>query len=79
MVAAYLVFSGAARALVEIVRINDKVFLGLTQPQLWSLALITTGLILLAVDVRRAAAGHAPSTATGASAKGVDLSVADAR
>ena len=78
VVAAYLVLTGAARALVEIVRINDKVFLGLTQPQLWSLALITTGLILLAVDVRRAAPGAAPATVTGGSEKDAGLSVADA-
>lgn len=46
--AAYLVGSGLARFLVEMVRINDVVFLGLTQPQLWSVlsVLIGTGVWL---------------------------------
>ena len=42
----YLVLSGAARFLVEYLRINDAVLLGLTQPQLWALASIAVGLAI---------------------------------
>ena len=44
--AGYLVLSGAARFLVEYLRINDVVLLGLTQPQLWALASIAVGLAI---------------------------------
>ena len=43
---AYLVLSGVARFLVELLRINEPVLLDLTQPQLWSLASIAAGAIL---------------------------------
>ncbi len=39
----YAVASGLARFLVEELRINDEVLLGLTQPQLWSLLLAVIG------------------------------------
>lgn len=45
--ASYLVLSGAARFLVELVRTNDGAILGLTQPQLWSLLLMAIGVGLL--------------------------------
>ena len=48
VVGTYLLLSGLARLLVEFLRINEKVFLGLTQPQLWSIAAIAVGLVLLA-------------------------------
>lgn len=45
--ASYLVLSGVARFLVEFVRTNDEVVLGLTQPQIWSLLLVAVGAGLL--------------------------------
>ena len=45
--ASYLVLSGTARLLVELVRTNDDVLLGATQPQLWSLLLAAIGAGLL--------------------------------
>ena len=53
---------GAARLMVEEVRINRGVWLGLTQPQLWSIVLMAAGAGLFAVARRRqvdTAAGHA--------------------
>lgn len=44
--AAYLVLSGAARLLVEMLRTNEVTALGLTQPQLWSLVSIVVGVAL---------------------------------
>jgi len=44
---AYLALSGIARFLVEFLRINDPVLLGLTQPQLWALASLLTGVVLI--------------------------------
>lgn len=49
-VALFGVFSvlfGAERLLVEFVRLNDEVVVGLTAPQLWSLALMALGAALL--------------------------------
>ncbi len=40
------VASGLARFLVEELRINDEVLLGLTRPQLWSLLLAVIGAAL---------------------------------
>ena len=37
---------GLSRFLVEFVRINPTVFAGLSQPQLWSLALIAIGMVI---------------------------------
>lgn len=53
----FMVLEGIARFLVEIVRINDRVLLGLSQPQLWSLGLIAVGLVLL-YRARRDTAPH---------------------
>ena len=44
----YAVLSGTARFLVEEVRINEEAWLGLTQPQLWSVVLVVVGGWLLA-------------------------------
>ena len=56
--ALYLVLAGAERFLVEFVRRNDDVLLGLTQPQLLSLLMIAGGGIWLLV--RRPVAAPAP-------------------
>ena len=44
---AYLSLSGISRFLVEYLRINEPVLLGLTQPQLWALASLITGVVLI--------------------------------
>jgi phosphatidylglycerol:prolipoprotein diacylglycerol transferase len=51
--ALYLIFAGAERFLVEFIRRNDKVVLGLTLPQLISLAMVAAGAVWLAL-LRRA-------------------------
>lgn len=51
--AAYLVLAGAERFLVEFLRRNDRVVVGLTTPQLESLALLAAGLAWLTVAARR--------------------------
>ncbi len=56
----YAVLSGTARFLVEEVRINKEVLLGMTQPQLWSLVLVVVGAYLL-VTRRRSSDGTAPA------------------
>lgn len=48
----YAVLSGVARFLVEEVRINKEVLLGMTQPQVWSLLLVAVGAGLL-IGVRK--------------------------
>lgn len=59
---AFAVFMGLSRVAVEFVRLNDEVVAGLTQPQLWSLALTALGAVLLArerwpnIGLRRRAA-----------------------
>ncbi|GAB3668664.1 hypothetical protein GCM10027596_39780 [Nocardioides korecus] len=57
----YAVLSGAARFLVEEVRINNEVILGMTQPQLWSLVLVAVGAYLL-ISGRRQPGDGAAST-----------------
>ena len=52
IVATYLAFSGAARFVVEFLRINRPALLGLTQPQMWS-ALLVAVAVMLAVGGRR--------------------------
>ncbi len=51
--ALYLVLAGTERLLVEFVRRNEEVALGLTQAQLLSVAMILAGGIWLAVKARR--------------------------
>lgn len=54
----YAVISGLARFLVEEIRINPEVLLGMTQPQVWSLTLVVIGVGLLASNrLRRPADG----------------------
>ncbi len=45
--ALFAVLMGTARLLVEFVRLNDEFALGLTQPQLWSVAMMAAGLVVL--------------------------------
>jgi phosphatidylglycerol---prolipoprotein diacylglyceryl transferase len=59
--ALYLILAGAERFLVEFIRRNDDVLLGLTQPQLLSLVMIAGGAIWL--SVRRPVAAPAPARA----------------
>ena len=49
----YLVFTGTERLLVEFIRRNEDVALGLTQPQLISVAMIVAGAAWIAVRARR--------------------------
>jgi phosphatidylglycerol:prolipoprotein diacylglycerol transferase len=51
--ASYLVLAGTERFLVEFLRRNDPVALGLTAPQLESLAMFAAGLVWLGVAWRR--------------------------
>ena len=44
----FLTLFGAERLLVELVRLNDTLVLGLTAAQVWSLGLIAFGIVLLA-------------------------------
>ena len=44
---AYLALSGISRFLVEYLRINEPVLLGLTQPQLWALVSLIAGVVLI--------------------------------
>ena len=59
--ALYLILAGAERFLVEFIRRNDDVLIGLTQPQLLSLLMIAGGGIWLLV--RRPVAAPAPARA----------------
>jgi len=47
LIALYLILAGVERFLVEFIRRNDTVFIGLTIPQLFSLAMIVGGTVLL--------------------------------
>src|SRR5436190_7517985 len=46
--ALYLVLAGVERLLVEFIRRNDKIVIGLTLPQLLSLAMVAAGVVLAA-------------------------------
>lgn len=63
ILATYLLLTGAARFLVEMVRINDPVVLGLTQPQLWSILLMAVGTALAGGAALRRRRGDAASPA----------------
>lgn len=52
VIGTYAVLTGTARFLVEFVRINDEAILGLTQPQLWSVALVAAGAVALGCATR---------------------------
>ncbi len=57
----YLVLAGLERFLVEFVRRNDHVVLGLTEAQLLSLAMIAAGATWLAVKASRGTLARAPA------------------
>jgi phosphatidylglycerol:prolipoprotein diacylglycerol transferase len=59
----YLVLAGAERFLVEFIRRNDDVLLGLTQAQLISLAMIAVGGAWLTSKARRGTLARAPASA----------------
>ena len=57
----YLVLAGVERLLVEFIRRNDHVLLGLTEPQLVSVAMIAAGATCLAIAARRGGVVRAPA------------------
>jgi phosphatidylglycerol:prolipoprotein diacylglycerol transferase len=52
---AYLVFTGVARFLVEIIRLNPRSFFGMSNAQAASAASVLLGVVLLFVFYRKAA------------------------
>jgi len=56
----YLVLAGTERLLVEFIRRNDEVLLGLTQPQLFALAMLVAGAAVLLLPAR-SSRGSAPA------------------
>jgi phosphatidylglycerol:prolipoprotein diacylglycerol transferase len=58
----YLILAGAERFLVEFVRRNEDVWLGLTQPQLLSIVMMVGGVVWIAL-VNRRAESRAPAAA----------------
>ena len=58
----YLILAGAERFLVEFVRRNEEVWLGLTQPQLFSIVMMIGGVVWIAL-VNRRAESRAPAAA----------------
>ena len=67
---AYLVLSSISRFLVEFLRINEPAVLGLTQPQLWALAWLIVGVVLI---VRARPLNRRRTEATEATASGEPL------
>jgi phosphatidylglycerol:prolipoprotein diacylglycerol transferase len=61
--AAYLVLSGVERFLVEFIRRNSQVALGLTGPQIESVVLALAGIVWLALLARRGGVRRGPSSA----------------
>jgi phosphatidylglycerol:prolipoprotein diacylglycerol transferase len=57
----YLVLAGAERFLIEFIRRNDDVFLGLTQAQLVSLGMIAAGAAWIALKASRGTLARAPA------------------
>ncbi|MEV4418562.1 prolipoprotein diacylglyceryl transferase [Patulibacter sp. NPDC049589] len=49
----YLVLAGTERFLVEFLRINDRVLVGLTQPQIWAATFVLAGIGVIATTHRR--------------------------
>jgi phosphatidylglycerol:prolipoprotein diacylglycerol transferase len=66
--ALWLLLAGLERLLVEFLRRNDEVILGLTLPQLQSVAMIVGGVIWLAVVRRRHGSVLLPAAPAGATA-----------
>jgi phosphatidylglycerol---prolipoprotein diacylglyceryl transferase len=70
--AAYLVLAGTERLLVEFIRRNDHVLLGLTQPQLASIVMMAIGALWIAIKssrgtIARPTAGRSERCAAAAS------------
>jgi phosphatidylglycerol:prolipoprotein diacylglycerol transferase len=61
--ALYLLCAGLERLLVEFIRRNDEVFLGLTQAQLLSIAMIAAGAVWLGAAARHGGLERAGATA----------------
>jgi phosphatidylglycerol:prolipoprotein diacylglycerol transferase len=61
--ALYLVLAGLERFLVEFLRRNDRVFAGLTTPQLESLAMVAIGAIWMGIVSSRSGLRAAPASA----------------
>jgi phosphatidylglycerol---prolipoprotein diacylglyceryl transferase len=61
--ALYLLLAGLERFLVEFIRRNEDVALGLTQAQLFSVAMVIAGAIWLAVGLRRPPSPAEPAAA----------------
>jgi phosphatidylglycerol---prolipoprotein diacylglyceryl transferase len=59
--ALYLVLAGAERFLIEFIRRNEHVLLGLTQPQLFAAAMVVAGIALLAWRPLRQTALRSPA------------------
>lgn len=60
---AYLMMAGAERFLVEFIRRNDEILLGLTQPQLFGAVMVLGGAVVLGVASRHGATARpAPAT-----------------
>ena len=70
---AYLALSGISRFLVEFLRINEPALLGLTQPQLWALASLITGVVLIVrtrhLNRPREGAANAPAAEVAVTAR----------
>jgi len=60
---AYLVLAGAERFLVEFIRRNDEILVGLTQPQLFAIAMLAAGVTVIAWPARAVrATGVSPAS-----------------
>ena len=60
--ALYLVFAGIERVLVELIRRNDSVIAGLTEPQLLSIAMVVVGATWIALIARGGGLRHPPAS-----------------
>lgn len=58
--ALFAVLMGGSRLLVEFVRRNEEVALGLTQPQVWSVLLVAVGIVVGVVGVARGSRTNRP-------------------
>ncbi len=59
----YAVLMGLSRLLVEFVRRNEDVALGLTQPQLWSVLLVAVGVVVGLAGIARGSGTRRPAHA----------------
>jgi phosphatidylglycerol:prolipoprotein diacylglycerol transferase len=64
IVAWFFILSGAARFAVEIIRINPKLYWGMSNAQVASLASVVAGFILLAASARMKASPAVPANAS---------------